>query len=197
MGFGDVLLPISDLRPATGSGLASALAVTVDESAAVSEVTAALHDLLATRPGLAVTPSPVVNEPASAPGEAAFQVTLLLMLFGYIAIAVVNSLVVATLARRSEFSLLRILGVSPAQRRRVPRAEAVFLAATACVTGTLATLPGLIGLTYALSNGARLVPAIDPVVYAVIVVLTFVLVTAGTALPARLAMRDVDAGTYR
>jgi putative ABC transport system permease protein len=194
LGFGEVLLPIADLRGSTGSGLASELAVTVEEGAAPAEVAAGIDELLTTRPGLTVTSAPVVNEPASAPGEAAFQITLLLMLFGYIAIAVVNSLVVATLARRSEFSLLRVVGVSPAQRRQVTRWEAVFLATTATVTGTLATLPGLIGLTYALSNGERLVPAIDPVAYVVVVALTFVLVTVGTALPARMAMRDIDAG---
>jgi putative ABC transport system permease protein len=187
LGFGEVLLPVADLQPTTASGLPSALAVTVDDDTAPDDVEARIHELLATRPGLTVTRSTVVDGPAAVPGEASFQVLLLLVLIGYIAIAVVNSLVVAILARRSEFRLLRVVGATPVQRQQVPRWEAVFIAATACVVGTLVALPGLVGMTNSLSNGDRLVPAIDPVLYTAIVASTFALVMAATALPARAA----------
>ena len=44
-------------------------------------------------------------------------------------------------------------------------------------------------MTYALSNGDRIAPAIDPILYTGIVVFTFVLVLTATALPARAIMR--------
>jgi putative ABC transport system permease protein len=160
-----------------------------DDDADPDEVAARLHDLLAARPGLAVTRSGVVDGPGAVPGEANLGVLLLLVLVGYIAIAVVNSLVVATLARRAELGLLRVVGATPEQRRRVPRWEAVFLAATACVVGTLVALPGLVGMTYSLSNGDRLVPAIAPSAYALVLAVTFALVLAASAVPARAAKR--------
>lgn len=192
VGFGQVLLPIDDLRPATASGLPSGLALSVADDASVTDVEARIRELLAARPGLEVTRSPVANPPATAPGEAGFQVMLLLIIFGYIAIAVVNSLVVATLSRRPEFAVLRSVGATPLQRRRVPRWEAVFLATTACVVGTVAAFPGLAGVAYGLSGGDRVLPAVDPVVYGVIVALTFGLVLTASALSARRAMRDPE-----
>ena len=197
LGFGEVLLRVADLQPATASGLPSALAVGVGDDADPREVAERIHELLATRPGLEVTRSGVVDGPAAVPGEANFQVLLLLVLVGYIAIAVVNSLVVANLARRAEFGLLRVVGATPRQRLLVPRWEAVFLAATACIVGTLAALPGLVGMTYSLSNGDRLVPAIAPAAYAVIVAFTFALVMAASAVPARAAMRGATSTGHR
>lgn len=190
LGFGEVLLPLADLQPATASGLPSALAVGVDDEVDPDEVAERIHDLLATRPGLEVTRSGVVDGPVAVPGEANLGVLLLLVLVGYIAIAVVNSLVVANLARRAELGLLRVVGATPGQRLQVPRWEAVFLAATACVVGTIAALPGLVGMTYSLSNGDRLVPAIAPAAYALILAFTFALVMTASALPARAAMRS-------
>jgi putative ABC transport system permease protein len=185
LGFGEVLLPLAELQRATASGLPPAVAVTVADDATAEDVAARIRLLTAGQPGLEVTRSPVLAAPSAATGEATFQILLLAILFGYIAITVVNSLVTATLAQRSRLALLRLVGATPAQLRRLPRAEAMFVATTACVAGTLAALPGLSGMAYSLSNHERIVPAIGPVAYAVIVTLTFALVAGATALPAR------------
>ncbi|GCD97037.1 ABC transporter permease [Embleya hyalina] len=196
LGFGEVLLPLGDLRPATASGLVSGLAVTVvPASASVAQVERRIRDGLADVPGAEVTRSGSVDDGASGAsgasgGEDRFGLLILVVLFGYIAIAVTNSLVTATLSRRSEFALLAVVGATPRQRRSVLRWEAAILGVTACVVGTGFALPGLFAMTYALSNGDRIMPAIDPFSWAGIVAFTFVLVFSATALAGRAVMRD-------
>ncbi|MGW0658024.1 FtsX-like permease family protein [Streptodolium elevatio] len=191
LGFGEVLLPFADLQSATGSGLASGLAVTLAASESAAQVERRIRSLLADVPGAEVTrsDSAFATGAGDAPGgEDKFGLLILMVLFGYIAIAVTNSLVTATLSRRSEFALLAAVGATPRQRRSTLRWEAAFLGVTACLVGTAFALPGLFAMTYALSNGDRVLPAIDPVTYAGIVAFTFLLVFAATALAGRAAM---------
>jgi putative ABC transport system permease protein len=123
-------------------------------------------------------------------GDAALQVMLLLVLLGYIAIAVANSVVITTLGRRREFSVLRVVGTTPAQLRRVGRVEGVFLAAAGGVVGMVLAAPGLAAMAYALSHGATIVPSIDPVSYAAVVTATCALALGVSAVSTRLAMRN-------
>ncbi|MDI2131127.1 ABC transporter permease [Yinghuangia seranimata] len=190
LGFGDVLLPLADVQPATASGLASGLAVTVPASESITRVENRIRARLADMPGADVTRSTPDDGGDASAGEAKFGLLILLVLFGYIAIAVTNSLVTATLSRRPEFALLGAVGATPRQRRAILRWEAAVLAATACIVGTAFALPGLVAMTYALSNGESFVPAIDPVVFTGIVTFTFILVFTATALAGRAVMRD-------
>ncbi|WP_436777378.1 ABC transporter permease [Yinghuangia sp. YIM S09857] len=192
LGFGDVLLPLGDLQPSTASGNATALAVDVSPSGATSlaQVGNRIRHSLADLPGVTVTttggPGPTTEGPD---GEAKFGLLLLLVIFGYIAIAVTNSLVTTTLSRASEFNLLKAVGATPRQRRATLLWEAAFLATTACVVGTAFALPGLVAMTYALSNGDLLTPAIAPTAYTAVVALTFTLVLTATAMSGRVALR--------
>jgi putative ABC transport system permease protein len=185
LGFGDVLLLIGDLQPATASGFASGLAVTVATSKSIPEVEHRIHHQLADRPGVDVTRSASGGADNSSSGGDKFGLLVLIILFGYIAIAVANSLITATLSRRSEFALLASVGATPHQCRGIWRWEAVFLATTSCLVGTAFALPGLIAMTYALSNGDLIAPAIDPIAYSGIVAFTFVLVLSATTLSGR------------
>lgn len=191
LGFGDVLLPFGDLQPATASGLASGLAVTVPASESAARVEHGIRNRLADVPGAEVTRSASAGAGGEASGgDEKFGLLILMVLFGYIAIAVTNSLVTATLSRRSEFALLAAVGAAPRQRRSILRWEAAVLAFTACIVGTAFALPGLFAMTYALSNGDRIMPAIDPVTYTAIIAFTFVLVFSATALAGRAVLRD-------
>ena len=190
LGFGDAVLPFEDLEPATASGQATALAVTTAGSTTVADVERQIAEQLAGRPGLEVTSGTPAGQPEEAAADVAFPVLLLLILWGYIAIAAVNSLVITTLARRAEFTCLRVVGATPAQRRRTVRCEATLLAATACFVATVASIPGLCGLTFALSNGERILPGVDVSMYALILATSFALVLVATDLAARRAMRE-------
>lgn len=191
LGFGDVLLPLGDVQPSTASGSATGLAVGLSDSASLSQVENLIRHQLADVPGAIVTQGGV-PDPADegSSGEAKFGLLLLLVLFGYIAIAVTNSLVTTTLSRTPEFNLLRAVGATPRQRRATLLWEAAFLATTACVVGTAFALPGLVAMTYALSNGDLLMPAIAPATYTAVIALTFTLVFTATALAGRAALRD-------
>lgn len=189
LGFGEVLLPIGDLQSATATGAPSGLAVTVAASEQKSAVVRRLNDRLTNHPGIRVVGLSKADAGRAPSGGDRFGLLILLVLFGYIAIAVTNSLVTATLARRSELALLAAVGTTPRQLRRVWRWDAAFLAVTACLVGTAFALPGLISMTYALSNGDRSAPALDPVAYGAIVAFVIVLVLVATALPARTILR--------
>lgn len=189
LGFGDIVLPIGDLQPALASGQPTALAITVGDQASIAEVKQLLAGQLDHRPGLELTAPTEVPHPPESSADTAFPVLLLIILWSYIAIAVVNSLVIMTLARRREFALLRVIGATPSERRRTARWEAVFLATSACLLATIAILPGLCGLTYALSNGERLLPSISITVSAGIVAVCFALVLTAIELPVRRLLR--------
>lgn len=78
----------------------------------------------------------------------------LLVILGYIAIAVVNTLVMATGERSRELALLQLIGSSRGQVRSMMRIEAVLVAVIAMVFGVVVALPPLIGMSMA-SRGSR------------------------------------------
>ena len=197
LGFGQVVVPIDDLRPATDSGRATGVSIRLAHDASRVVAADAVAGLLRDRPGLSVGTSPVVADAEVAAGEGALRLLLLAVLAGYIAIAVANSVVVTTLARRREFFVLGVIGTTPHQLRRMARVEGLFLAAAACVLGTGIAVPGLATMTAALSHGEMVVPSIAPATYAGIVAITFALALGATAVSARLTMRTPGAGRSR
>jgi putative ABC transport system permease protein len=197
LGFGQVVMPIDDLRPATDSGRATGVSIELAPGASPRQAAGAVAALLRDRPGLSVGTSPVVADAEVAGGEGSLRLLLLTVLAGYIAIAVANSVVVTTLARRREFSLLGVIGATPHQLRRMARVEGLFLAAAASVIGTVVAVPGLVTMTAALSHGATSVPSIEPAWYAGIVAITFGLALGATAASTRLTMRGAGSGPSR
>jgi putative ABC transport system permease protein len=117
----------------------------------------------------------------------------LFVILGYVAIAVVNTLVMATAARSREFALLRLVGTGTRQVRRMTRIEACIVVGIALVVGSLAALPPLVGVSIGMTESP--VPAIEPLAYLAIVVVTAVLGLLAIGIPTRLAMRTrpVDA----
>ncbi|WP_430331763.1 FtsX-like permease family protein [Rhodococcus sp. ACT016] len=185
LGFGDVTLPISQVRAHTTSGMSDMVLVTaepgrVDEARAA--ITAAGGVLVSDR-----------DEFASAGQDqrrtqAWVSIVALAVLLGYLAVAVVNTLVLATAERGREFALLRLVGASTRQVRRMMRAESVIVVTVAAVVGSLIALPPLAGVAAAVSG--RPIPSISPTVYALIIGVTVVLGLAAIAIPTRTAMRQ-------
>ncbi|MDH6281602.1 FtsX-like permease family protein [Prescottella agglutinans] len=185
LGFGDVTLPASQVRAHTTTGLTDMLLVTAEPG----RVDAA-------RAAIAETGGVVVSDRAefAAAGQeqrrtqAWVSIVALAVLLGYLAVAVVNTLVLATAERGREFALLRLVGASTRQVRRMMRVESVIIVTVAAVVGSAIALPPLAGVAAAVSG--RPVPSVSPLAYALILGVTVVLGLVAIAIPTRTAMRQ-------
>jgi putative ABC transport system permease protein len=122
----------------------------------------------------------------AARGESAVGLILNAVLLGYLAIAVVNTLVMATAARFREFALLQLIGATRRQVRAMMRRETRIVVAAAVVIGTLAAIPALIGTSIGLTR--TLIPSVDPLTYLGIVVVAALLGGAAVMTSTRVAM---------
>ncbi|MFK3677161.1 ABC transporter permease [Microbacterium sp. NPDC090218] len=157
LGFGDLTMAADEVRAHTTAGLDAFALVAVDDGAA-AEVRAALGER-----GLIVSDG--AGQQAAGAGAQSQQgwvnLIALLVILGYIAIAVVNTLVMATGERSRELALLQLIGSSRGQVRTMMRIEAVLVAVIAMVFGVVVAIPPLIGVSMGISG--QPVPAL-PVV---------------------------------
>jgi putative ABC transport system permease protein len=107
------------------------------------------------------------------------------------AVGVVNALALGVLQRRRELGLLRVLGLTGAQVRRMIVTEAVQMVVAAVVTGlVLGTVYGWVGgQTLLGSLGTPGAPVLPPLTVGIVVVGALVLAVAATVAPVRRAMR--------
>jgi len=107
------------------------------------------------------------------------------------AVGVVNALALGVLQRRRELGLLRVLGLTGAQVRRMIVTEAVQMVVAAVVTGlVLGVVYGWIGgQTLLGSLGTPVTPVLPPMTIGIVVVGALVLAIAATIAPVRRAMR--------
>ncbi|WP_241566090.1 FtsX-like permease family protein [Prescottella agglutinans] len=185
LGFGDVTLPAPQVRAHTTTGLTDMLLVTAEPG-----------HLDEARAAIAATGGVVVSDRAefAAAGQeqrrtqAWVSIVALAVLLGYLAVAVVNTLVLATAERGREFALLRLVGASTRQVRRMMRAESVIVVTVAAVVGSAIALPPLAGVAVAVSG--RPVPTVSPLAYVLILGVTVALGLVAIAIPTRAAMRQ-------
>ncbi|WP_167132193.1 ABC transporter permease [Paramicrobacterium chengjingii] len=180
LGFGDVTMAADALRSHTTTGLADYLLVSGTGDAVESQIAAL---------GLSFTN---VSELGAAGAEdAAMQswasVVALLVILGFMALAVVNTLVMATTERREEFALLRRLGATPGQVTTMTFLESGLISILAVVLGTVITLPPLAGIAFALTG--QPIPVFPPVTYAVLAGGTLLLGILSIVVPTRSALR--------
>lgn len=182
LGFGDVTLPNDVVRATTTNGLNDYILVSGGDPDAVRTAIAPYREVTLTdRDSFAAARA---DDHA---GESTVNLLLNLALLAFIAIAVVNVLVLATAARVREFALLRLVGAKPRQVRAMMRAEAALIIATAVVVGSLAAVPPLLGVSLALTGSA--LPTIPPLAYLAILATAAVLGWCSIALPTRHALR--------
>ncbi|MGW4478590.1 ABC transporter permease [Rhodococcus triatomae] len=183
LGFGDVTMANAVVRAHTTSGLDESLLVRT-EPGRQAEVGQAL-----TAAGFVAVDRAALGAAGEQERDAQSWTSLiaLAVLLGYLAVAVVNTLVMSTVERGREFTLLRLVGSSRRQVRAMMRAESVIVVAIAAVVGTLVALPPLIGVSIGISG--QPIPAISPAVYGGIVGATVVLGALAIAIPTRIAVR--------
>lgn len=107
------------------------------------------------------------------------------------AVGVVNALALGVLQRRRELGLLRVLGLTGAQVRRMIVTEAVQMVVAAVLTGlVLGTFYGWVGgQTLLGSLGTPVTPVLPPLTIGIVVLGALVLAVAATIAPVRRAMR--------
>jgi putative ABC transport system permease protein len=195
LGFGDVSLPHDLLVAHTTLRSDQAVLVRADAAASPTALASALRGLAANHPGLVVLDRDGLTAAGQAQREAQSWPSLLALavLLAYIAIAVVNTLVMATAARGREFALLRLIGTGRAQVVRMMRIEALLVVGLATVIGTLAAIPPLVGISLGLTESP--IPSVSAGVYAAIIGVTAALGLLAMGVPTRFALRahPVDA----
>ena len=184
LGFGDVAVANDTLRGHTTTGLNDHLLVSTEDDADPAALTAAVGEL-----GLTVLDREELGAAGAAERSAESWVSVLamLVLLGYLGISVVNTLVMATARRRPELLLLRTLGASDAQLRRMTRLESMLVAVTAVVLGTALAVPPLMGIAFSVSG--QPVPTIQPVAYLLLAGTTALLGLGSIAVATRAALR--------
>jgi putative ABC transport system permease protein len=184
LGFGDLTLPHDLLAAHTTTRLDQSILVHANDVGAAERSLAAL-DL----PGVAVIDRGALTAAGDAQRAAQSWTNLiaLFVILGYVAIAVVNTLVMATAARSKEFALLRMVGTSTAQVRRMMRIESLVVVGIAIVVGSVAAVPPLVGMSIGLTESPF--PSITPLTYLAIVAATAGLGLLAIGIPTRVALR--------
>ncbi|GAA0371109.1 ABC transporter permease [Actinoallomurus spadix] len=108
------------------------------------------------------------------------------LIIAFTAIAVVNTLAMATADRARELALLRLVGTTRRQVMRMLRWETLAVVATAVVLGTAVTLITLTALATGMIGSAA--PYVPPVPYLAVIGGAAALAVLATVLPARLAL---------
>ncbi|MEO7123490.1 MAG: FtsX-like permease family protein [Lacisediminihabitans sp.] len=184
LGFGDVTMAADVVRPHTTAALDDYLLV----STTAADRTSAAADIRSL--GLVVQPRAATT---AAGGQARdsqswVNIVALAVIFGYIALSVINTLVMATAGRRREFTLLRLIGATGRQIQRMTFIESVLVAGIAVVVGTLAAIPPLFGIAIGVSG--QPIPTVQPFVYLAIIAVTVTLGIVSIAVPTRSAVRS-------
>jgi putative ABC transport system permease protein len=183
LGFGDLTLADDALRPHTTSTFSDQLLVTAEpgQQAQVAEQVRQL--------GLDVVDSGSLGAAGADQRNSDAWVSLLALavLLGYMALSIVNTLVMGTIGRRREFALLRLLGASTRQVQRMTLVESLLVGVIAVVVGTAIAIPPLVGI--ALGVSGLPLPSVPPLIYLGIVATSVTLGVLSIALPTRLALR--------
>jgi putative ABC transport system permease protein len=183
LGFGDVTMAGDALLTHTTTGLSDYVLVSADPA----QMAAVEQSLDAA--GFAVSDRSELRAAGDSARDANSLVNLiaLAVILGYIAIAVVNTLVLATGERRREFALMQLVGSTRRQVRAMMRTESVMVVLLAAVLGVLVAAPPLIGISFGISG--ELLPNISLTESAAIIGALSVVGLISLALATRAAMR--------
>ena len=180
LGFGDLVLDRATLAGHTATGLDDRLLVRAGPGADVDEGLAALA---ARHPGSTVVEAGALTGRLA--GDLAVSAWLNKMLIGvmvgYAALAAGNTMVMAALARRRELSLLRLVGVTRRQVKRMVHAEQVGLLGTSLLIGAAIAAVTLSSVVRGLTGHA--VPYVPPLGVVAVLGGATLLALATTVLP--------------
>jgi putative ABC transport system permease protein len=134
LGFGDVTLPREVVAGHTRTGLADRVLIAAEPD---TDVTSALTALASGYPGTGVvSAADLTGELENTLALSAWLNKLLIgVMVGYAALAAGNTMIMAALARGRELSLLRLVGVTRGQVKRMVQAEQIGLLGVSLLIG--------------------------------------------------------------
>lgn len=184
LGFGDLTMDHDVVSSHVDNPLSSSAVVRLAEDADPASV----EDVVSSYPGMQVVSSDAANEMRAEVAQANAEVNYLTLglVVAFTAIAVVNTLAMSTAQRFREFALLRLVGGTRRQVRRMLRLETVIVALTAAVIGSAIALAVLTTFASGMTGVAR--PHISPSLGAAVLVVATLLALVSAMIPGRFAM---------
>ncbi|MCE7002477.1 FtsX-like permease family protein [Kibdelosporangium philippinense] len=188
LGFGDVTLPNDLVVAHTTAQVDSAVLIKSADGTDVDTLATALRAALERYPTVQLGDrDELLASPGGGADEGLLNLLFQFVLLGYIAIAVVNTLVMATASRVREFAMLQLIGAGQGQVRSMMRGETRIVVFSALLFGLLATIPPLIGISLGLTK--QPIPSISILGLIAIVALTILLAWGAITWATRFAMR--------
>ncbi|WP_166352912.1 FtsX-like permease family protein [Phytoactinopolyspora limicola] len=181
LGFGLVTVPDDLVRPHTTSQLTDQVLVNGGDPADLDGVLADYPEVVAVSGDGYLDTLGELRE-----DEAWINYLVIGVLLVYVAVSVVNTLVISTGERARELALLRVVGGSRRQLFGMLRLEALVVAGTAVVIGTIAMLAALIPGGIILAENP--IPGIRPLIYAGLVAVAALLSLGAVLVPGRLLL---------
>ncbi|MBY4212953.1 FtsX-like permease family protein [Rhodococcus fascians] len=182
--YDTLLLPVDTLAAHTTEGFATRLFAGADQNTDPGQLVAEVTELVAGQDGLTVGGRDVLLEEYDGQTQiATFAIYIMvLMIAGYTAITVINTLASSTAARRREFGLQRLAGSTRGQVMRMVGLEGAIVAVSGLALGTIAAT--LIVIPVSIKRLGSVLPAGSPLIYAATVGLVVLLTLGATLLPA-------------
>ncbi|TDE29037.1 ABC transporter permease [Nonomuraea mesophila] len=179
LGFGDITLPRDIVLAHTTHRRDDAVLLRVRPGADIAP-------MVARHPGVTRSDWSAARQADDAGAGLLASALPLLLIFGYIALSVGNSLVLSVGDRGQEFRLLLLAGAARGQIMRMMRAETLLVVVLAAGLGTLVTVLPLAAVSYGLTG--MVAPSMPPLLYAAIVGATSLLGAASMLIPARIVL---------
>jgi putative ABC transport system permease protein len=190
LGFGDVTLPHDMVIRHAAHHLDSWMLVKAAPGTDTINVGEALRSATEHSPVVVADRESFVaarNGGGGSVADSAISLIFNAILLGYLAIAVVNTLVMATVARGREFATLQLIGARRDQVRSMMRREAMIVVVAAVLIGTVVSIPPLVGISVAVAGSP--IPSVSPLGYAGIVAAATFLAGPAIMISTRVAMR--------
>ena len=198
-GFDTALVPVTALLAHTTTGELPQILVKGKAGVSSADLTAALHTATAGLSG-AVVADRATATAQYAQSDSTNRVASYLLaavVVGYAVIALINSLIVATVERRREFALQRLIGSTRGQVMRMMSVEALITALVGIVLGIVVAAGSLVPFGIALDG--QVLPSGPGWIFAVILIaavgLTFLTILFPTSVALRTA--PVEAASPR
>jgi putative ABC transport system permease protein len=187
LGLGDLIMPRDVVAAHVDDPLDGE--VLVRTSPGASHVRSALTSHISDIAGAQVLSGEGIQawQAARQQANAAIQYLAMGLIIAFTLIAAVNTLIMEVLGRRSEFALLRMIGATRSQIRRLARWETLVVTLIAVAAGTVMSLITLIAFAHGMTGSWT--PAISAPAYLAVVACVAVVTFLTTEAAARSALR--------